>query len=87
MWAVEPTGLFCLSIIFRCFSVLFSEFAESEPVPGFNDGTLQLAFVDLRQLLNLFLSSDWTTYFADYGKPMNKYLRVNPNTAIIILEK
>lgn len=28
----------------------FVEFAASEPVPGFNDGTLQLAFSDLRQV-------------------------------------
>ena len=27
-----------------------AEFAVSEPVPGFNDGTLQMAFVDLRQI-------------------------------------
>ena len=30
--------------------LLISEFAASEPVPGFNDGTLQLAFADLRQV-------------------------------------
>ena len=148
---------------------LFSVFANSEPVPGFNDGTLQLAFTDLRQvslgwshfwgrnikgqnwfsfvfqnciiscvvaavnstkmtswllqwfslnlpdlspkkhkdfsavwrltikhdnvnfltsqMLDLFIGWDWTTFFADYGKPGSKYLRVNPSNAIILLEK
>ncbi|KAK2173949.1 hypothetical protein NP493_839g01090 [Ridgeia piscesae] len=63
------------------------QFASSEPVPGLNDGTLQLAFVDLRQLLDLFISWDWTNYIADFGKPYNKYLRVSPNTCIVLLEK
>jgi len=30
--------------------IILVEFASSEPVPGLNDGTLQLAFVDLRQV-------------------------------------
>ena len=34
-------------------NILFSEFAASEPVPGFNDGTLQLAFADLRQVFQI----------------------------------
>ena len=67
--------------------VTLTEFAASEPVPGFNDGTLMLAFMDLRQLLDLFLSWDWTTYLADYGKDTSRYLRVSPNTCIIMLEK
>ncbi|XP_064604031.1 exocyst complex component 6B-like [Liolophura sinensis] len=63
------------------------QFAASEPVPGFNDGTLQLAFSDLRQLLDLFLNWDWSVYLADYGQPNHKYIRVTPHTAITILEK
>ncbi|XP_043912624.1 exocyst complex component 6 isoform X2 [Protopterus annectens] len=62
-------------------------FATSEPVPGFQGDTLQLAFIDLRQLLDLFMVWDWSTYLADYGQPTSKYLRVNPSTALILLEK
>uniref|UniRef100_A0ABM5GKW1 Exocyst complex component n=1 Tax=Pogona vitticeps TaxID=103695 RepID=A0ABM5GKW1_9SAUR len=63
------------------------EFARSGPVPGFQGETLQLAFIDLRQLLDLFLQWDWSTYLADYGQPTCKYLRVNPTTALALLEK
>ncbi|XP_061665696.1 exocyst complex component 6 isoform X6 [Syngnathoides biaculeatus] len=62
-------------------------FASSEPVPGFQGDTLQLAFIDLRQLLDLFMVWDWSTYLADYGQPTSKYLRVNPSTALTLLEK
>ncbi|XP_074856495.1 exocyst complex component 6 isoform X7 [Carettochelys insculpta] len=62
-------------------------FASSEPVPGFQGDTLQLAFIDLRQLLDLFMVWDWSTYLADYGQPTSKYLRVNPNAALALLEK
>ncbi|XP_049552100.1 exocyst complex component 6B isoform X6 [Orcinus orca] len=63
------------------------QFARSGPVPGFQEDTLQLAFIDLRQLLDLFLQWDWSTYLADYGQPTCKYLRVNPVTALTLLEK
>ncbi|XP_041073945.1 exocyst complex component 6B isoform X4 [Polyodon spathula] len=62
-------------------------FARSGPVPGFQGDTLLLAFIDLRQLLDLFIQWDWSTYLADYGRPTCKYLRVNPNTALALLEK
>ncbi|XP_018416706.1 PREDICTED: exocyst complex component 6B isoform X5 [Nanorana parkeri] len=62
-------------------------FAKSGPVPGFQGDTLQLAFIDLRQLLDLFIKWDWSTYLADYGQPNCKYLRVNPTTALTLLEK
>ncbi|XP_053721308.1 exocyst complex component 6 isoform X4 [Synchiropus splendidus] len=62
-------------------------FASSEPVPGFQGDTLQLAFIDLRQLLDLFMVWDWSTYLADYGQPTCKYLRVNPAMALALLEK
>lgn len=62
-------------------------FASSEPVPGFQGDTLQLAFIDLRQLLDLFMVWDWSTYLADYGQPASKYLRVNPHAALTLLEK
>ncbi|XP_062991926.1 exocyst complex component 6B [Elgaria multicarinata webbii] len=67
--------------------VVCEQFARSGPVPGFQGDTLQLAFIDLRQLLDLFLQWDWSTYLADYGQPTCKYLRVNPTTALILLEK
>ena len=56
-------------------------------MPGLNAGTLQLAFVDLRQLLDLFLDWDWTHYLADYGKAQSKYIRVHPTICILLLEK
>ncbi|ESO97021.1 hypothetical protein LOTGIDRAFT_115306, partial [Lottia gigantea] len=63
------------------------EFADSEPVPGSSDGTLKLAFADLRQLLDLFINWDWSMYLADYGKQHSKYIRVPRYTAINLLEK
>ncbi|XP_041925320.1 LOW QUALITY PROTEIN: exocyst complex component 6B [Alosa sapidissima] len=62
-------------------------FARAGPVPGFQGDTLLLAFIDLRQLLDLFTQWDWSTYLADYGRPTCKYLRVNPHTALVLLEK
>ncbi|XP_071384337.1 exocyst complex component 6B-like, partial [Centroberyx affinis] len=62
-------------------------FARAGPVAGFQGDTLLLAFSDLRQLLDLFTQWDWSTYLADYGRPTCKYLRVNPHTALALLEK
>ncbi|KAF6017669.1 EXOC6B [Bugula neritina] len=62
-------------------------FASSEPVPGMNDGTLQLAFVEMRQLLDLVIYGDWSSYIADYGTERNKYARVQPQTVLAILDK
>lgn len=62
-------------------------FASFEPVKGFEDGALTACFTELRQLTDLFLSWDWSTYFADFGKQDSKYLRVNPQTALNLLEK
>ncbi|XP_072027569.1 exocyst complex component 6B-like isoform X2 [Amphiura filiformis] len=62
-------------------------FANSEPVPGFREGALQMTFLELRQLLDLFMAWDWSSYLADYGQSTSKYSRVNPHTAIAILEK
>eukprot|EP00058_Branchiostoma_floridae_P006095 XP_002591583.1 hypothetical protein BRAFLDRAFT_105117 [Branchiostoma floridae] len=63
------------------------QFVDSEPVPGFKDGALQMTFVELRQLLDLFMAWDWSLYLSDYGQERNKYVRVHPSTAITILEK
>lgn len=67
--------------------LLMLEFAASEPVEGCEEGALLMYFSDLRQLLDLFLSEDWSTYFHDYGSESNKYLRVHPHQAIVIVEK
>ncbi|CAL2051200.1 unnamed protein product [Caenorhabditis brenneri] len=57
------------------------------PVTGVDPQTLSMTFADLRQLLDLVMSSDWTTFNAEYGKDHAKYLRVKASTAIIVLEK
>ena len=70
------------------FLILFpTDFANSEPVPGFTEGALQMSFVEIRQLLDLITTWDWTSYFADYGTPKSKYLRVNPSMALSLFEK
>uniref|UniRef100_A0A3Q2YGG1 Exocyst complex component 6B n=1 Tax=Hippocampus comes TaxID=109280 RepID=A0A3Q2YGG1_HIPCM len=61
-------------------------FARAGPVAGFQGDTLLLAFSDLRQV-ELFTQWDWSSYLADYGKAGCKYLRVNPHTALALLEK
>ena len=43
-------------------------FASSEPVPGMEEGVLVMCFSDLRQLRDLFVSWNWSTYFTDFGK-------------------
>uniref|UniRef100_A0A4W4HE18 Exocyst complex component n=1 Tax=Electrophorus electricus TaxID=8005 RepID=A0A4W4HE18_ELEEL len=61
-------------------------------------GALQQFNVDVKEceseysltlglLLDLFIQWDWSTYLADYGRPSCKYLRVNPHTALALLEK
>ena len=63
-------------------------FASSQPVRELEEGSLQLCFAELRQLMDLFIEMDsWSNYFADYGKEDSKYLRVNPNTALTLMEK
>ena len=56
-------------------------------MPGLKEDVLQLAFTELRQLMHLFLKWDWTNYVAEFGKDYSVYLRVNPQTCIILLEK
>ena len=69
------------------FLSFLSEFAAFEPVEGFEEGALLMCFADLRQLLDLFMTEDWSTYFHDYGSENSKYLRVSPHNAIIVVEK
>merc|ERR1711994_1144912 len=61
------------------------QFAASEPIQGLEEGILLMCFSDLRQLLNLFVTRDWSTYFADYGSESSPYLRVRPKTALSLL--
>ncbi|XP_017797269.1 PREDICTED: exocyst complex component 6B [Habropoda laboriosa] len=63
------------------------QFAASEPVAGLPEGTLLQHFAQLRQLLDLFMSWDWPTYFHDYGHETSKYNLVTPNMAVLLLEK
>ncbi|VEN39117.1 unnamed protein product [Callosobruchus maculatus] len=62
------------------------QFAASEPVEGLQDDLLTY-FEKLREILDLFISWDWPTYFHDYAQETNKYKKVNPDVAIILLEK
>lgn len=63
-------------------------FAGSEPVKEFEEGALQACFTELRQIMDLFIEFDsWSTYFAEYGKNESRYLRVNAQTALALLEK
>ncbi|VDN58698.1 unnamed protein product [Dracunculus medinensis] len=62
-------------------------FTSQCPVAGLEDGTLSMTFASLRQLLDLVMKADWSTYLADYGKEASKYSRVKASTAIVILEK
>lgn len=63
------------------------QFAASEPVPGLEEGVLLRYFSELRQLLDLLMTWDWSTYFHDFSQENSKYGYVNPNTATTILEK
>ncbi|KAJ8918997.1 hypothetical protein NQ315_016901 [Exocentrus adspersus] len=63
------------------------QFAASEPVKGLQEDTLLSYFGTLREILDLLISWDWPTYFHDYAQETSKYKKVNPDTAIILLEK
>ncbi|CAB3400449.1 unnamed protein product [Caenorhabditis bovis] len=62
-------------------------FTSRCPVAGVDPHTLSMTFADLRQLLDLVMSADWTTFNAEYGRDHAKYLRVKASTAIVVLEK
>ncbi|KAJ8956515.1 hypothetical protein NQ318_019234 [Aromia moschata] len=62
-------------------------FAASEPVKGLQEDTLLSHFEKLREILDLFISWDWPTYFHDYAQETSKYKKVNPDIAIVLLEK
>lgn len=62
-------------------------FAGTDPVPGLQDGEALRYFAEVRQLLDLLISEEWSTYLHDYGKKENRYNLVKPSTIIIVLEK
>lgn len=67
--------------------IFFAEFAASEPVKGLQQDELLAYFAKLRELLDLFISWDWPTYFHDYAQDISRYKNVRPEIAIILLEK
>lgn len=56
-------------------------------MPGLEEGALVLCFAEMRQLLDLFLSEDWSTFFSEYGRGDARFLRVSPANAAILVEK
>lgn len=62
-------------------------FAGTDPVPGLKDGEALRYFAEVRQLLDLLILEEWSTYLHDYGKTENRYNLVQPSTIIIVLEK
>ncbi|CDW53146.1 exocyst complex component 6 [Trichuris trichiura] len=65
----------------------FEQFVSRCLIAGVKDGTLPLTFADIRQVLDLVMADDWSTYLADFGRPTGRYVRVHPSTAICVLEK
>ncbi|EAA10776.1 AGAP006648-PA [Anopheles gambiae str. PEST] len=65
----------------------FELFASSDPVPGLREGDLSKHFAEIRQLLDLLISEDWSAYLHDFGKDENRYSLVHPSTIIVVLEK
>ncbi|XP_065080727.1 exocyst complex component 6 [Ochlerotatus camptorhynchus] len=65
----------------------FELFAASDPVPGLREGDLSKYFAEIRQLLDLLISEDWSAYLHDFGKDDNRYSLVHPSTIIVVLEK
>ncbi|XP_062501842.1 exocyst complex component 6-like [Corticium candelabrum] len=64
------------------------EFAKTCPVQCSDPNMLQSAFEEIRQLVNLFMNMDWSSYVADYrNQYRSKYPRVKPKTIAAVLEK
>ncbi|KAK9891722.1 hypothetical protein WA026_016518 [Henosepilachna vigintioctopunctata] len=61
-------------------------FAASEPVKCLQEDDLAY-FTKFREILDLFTTCDWPTYFHDYGQETNKYKQVKPEDALILIEK
>ncbi|CAF1068476.1 unnamed protein product, partial [Rotaria sordida] len=62
-------------------------FASKVNIPNLDGETLLLCFQDLRQLLDLIMDKQWSVYFDQYGDPNSPFGRVNPHTALTVIEK
>ncbi|CAF3446362.1 unnamed protein product [Rotaria sp. Silwood1] len=62
-------------------------FASKVNIPNLDGETLLLCFQDLRQLLDLIMDKQWSVYFEQYGNPNSPFGRVNPHTALTVIEK
>eukprot|EP00795_Rhopilema_esculentum_P012131 gene12131-2735_t len=67
------------------------DFVSSKPVEGFEEGMLEMTFVELRQIVNLLLDGDWNTFCTEYTESKEtgnrKYGRVTPGLAAKLYEK
>jgi hypothetical protein len=61
--------------------------ASQRPVNGLDDSTLLMTFAHLRQLLDLVMKPDWSTYLAEKGNNNSRYVRVRATDAATLLEK
>lgn len=62
-------------------------FASSRPVEGFDESTLAMTFAHIRQLLDLVMNEEWSTYLADRNQRNSKFVRVTTQNAATLLEK
>lgn len=62
-------------------------FATKINIPNLHSETLLLCFQDLRQLLELIMDRQWSTFFEYFNKDESPYGRVNPHHALIVVEK
>lgn len=62
-------------------------FAGTEQVPGQNVNEASAYFSEVRQLIDLLITEEWSIYLSDYGKPDNHYNLVQPKVIITVLEK
>ncbi|KAK2092662.1 hypothetical protein P7K49_029191 [Saguinus oedipus] len=76
-----PFGMFDVRSTKLC-AVEESEGENISPILGDLPSTWELRLISQE----LAMKWDWSTYLADYGQPNCKYLRVNPVTALTLLE-
>ncbi|CAF3848665.1 unnamed protein product [Rotaria magnacalcarata] len=62
-------------------------FASKANIANLDSETLLLCFQDLRQLFDLIMDKQWSVYFEQYGDPDSPFGRVNPHTALTVVEK
>ncbi|CAG0888300.1 unnamed protein product [Cyprideis torosa] len=63
------------------------QYACSIRIDDVDPQSLMHCFTELRQILDLLTSWDWSTYFHDFGKDDGKYSRVSPQVALQLLER